>query len=107
MPIGATRPDIPESAANSASQLIDLDALWDFDQAHTTLDRVEAMFTDDLARARTRRWLERGRVFNSSRQPDRAIPLTSVYQLLSQDPWLVENEPARLERLKQSGEQAC
>lgn len=116
MPTGATRPDIPESTANSASQLIDFDALWDFDQpdeserrfrevlqtapadvayraelltqiarsqglqrkfdqAHTTLDRVEAMLTDDLARARTRYWLERGRVFNSSRQLDRAVPL--------------------------------
>ncbi len=148
MPIGTTRPNIPESTANSATQRIDFDALWDFDrpdeserrfcevlqsapddvayrtelltqiarsqglqrkfdQAHTTLDRAEAMLTDDVARARARYWLERGRVFNSSRQPDRAVPLTSAYRLLSQDPWLVENEPARLERLKQSGKQAC
>jgi len=46
-----------------------------FDEAHVTLDEVEPMLGDSLAVARVRYLLERGRVFNSSRQPDKARPL--------------------------------
>jgi tetratricopeptide (TPR) repeat protein len=47
-----------------------------FDLAHATLDSVEARFHDhDLPVARVRYLLERGRVFNSSGKPDRALPL--------------------------------
>jgi tetratricopeptide (TPR) repeat protein len=46
-----------------------------FDDAHGTLDRVEAMLTDDLVVARIRYLLERGRVYNSAGRPDSARPL--------------------------------
>jgi tetratricopeptide (TPR) repeat protein len=46
-----------------------------FDQAHRTLDEAQALLTDELPRARVRYLLERGRVYNSSEQPDRAQPL--------------------------------
>jgi tetratricopeptide (TPR) repeat protein len=45
-----------------------------FDEAHATLDRVEAMASDEMKLARVRCLLERGRVFNSSGQPDKAMP---------------------------------
>src|SRR5439155_3225238 len=44
-----------------------------FDDAHATLDRVEAMLTDELKLPRVRYLLARGRVFNSSKQPDKAM----------------------------------
>lgn len=47
----------------------------DFAAAHQTLDTVEAQLTDDLCRARVRYLLERGRVFNSSGQPEEGRPL--------------------------------
>jgi tetratricopeptide (TPR) repeat protein len=46
-----------------------------FDEAHATLDEVEAMLTGDLEVAKVRYLLERGRVFNSSKQADKARPL--------------------------------
>jgi tetratricopeptide (TPR) repeat protein len=46
-----------------------------FADAHATLDEVQAYLSDELAVARIRYLLERGRVFNSSGQPDRARPL--------------------------------
>jgi tetratricopeptide (TPR) repeat protein len=46
-----------------------------FEQAHRTLDRVEGLLSEDLVRARVRYLLERGRVFNSAREPERARPL--------------------------------
>ena len=49
-----------------------------FDEAHTLLDEVQSALdpTDPaLRRARVRYLLERGRVFNSSKQKDRAEPL--------------------------------
>jgi len=46
-----------------------------FDKAHATLDRVEKMLTPDMKLARVRYLLERGRVFNSSEHPDKALPL--------------------------------
>jgi tetratricopeptide (TPR) repeat protein len=46
-----------------------------FDEAHATLDTVEKSLTDDLKRVKVRYLLERGRVFNSSKQPDKARTL--------------------------------
>jgi len=46
-----------------------------FDEAHRLLDRVEAALEADHPVARLRYLLERGRVFNSSRQQARARPL--------------------------------
>ena len=46
-----------------------------FDDAHATLDSVEKMLTDDMQLARARYLLERGRVFNSSGRPAKAMPL--------------------------------
>jgi tetratricopeptide (TPR) repeat protein len=46
-----------------------------FDAAHATLDSIEPRLRDDLSVARVRYLLERGRVFNSSGKPDRAMPL--------------------------------
>lgn len=47
----------------------------DFAAAHQTLDAVQAQLADDLCRASVRYLLERGRVFNSSGQPEDARPL--------------------------------
>ena len=46
-----------------------------FDAAHATLDQVEASLAGHAPRVSVRYLLERGRVFNSSRQPERATPL--------------------------------
>ena len=46
-----------------------------FEEAHQTLDTVEAMLTDELIVARIRYLLERGRVYNSSGKPDKSKPL--------------------------------
>jgi tetratricopeptide (TPR) repeat protein len=46
-----------------------------FDEAHRTLDEAEALLSDDLKTARVRYLLERGRVFNSSGQKEKARPL--------------------------------
>jgi tetratricopeptide (TPR) repeat protein len=43
-----------------------------FAEAHQTLDRAQALLTDDMTRAKIRYVLERGRVFNSSNHPDEA-----------------------------------
>ena len=45
-----------------------------FDEAHATLDTVEAQLDRAPPRARVRYLLERGRVYNSSGQPERAQP---------------------------------
>ncbi|HEX5546658.1 MAG TPA: tetratricopeptide repeat protein [Ktedonobacterales bacterium] len=47
----------------------------DFAAAHQTLDAVQAQLIDDLCRASVRYLLERGRVFNSSGQPEEGRPL--------------------------------
>ncbi len=53
-----------------------------FEDAHRTLDEAGKLLTDDLKRARVRYLLERGRVFNSSGQPDKAQPLfQQAYEL--------------------------
>ena len=46
-----------------------------FDDAHQTLDKVERMLTPELPLARLRYLLERGRSFNSSGHPEKALPL--------------------------------
>src|SRR5260221_13304132 len=46
-----------------------------FADAHATLDEVQAHLGDGLILPRVRYLLERGRVFNSSGQPDQARPL--------------------------------
>ncbi len=46
-----------------------------FDQAHTLLDSVEVILKDAGQRPRVRYLLERGRVFNSSGQKEKAVPL--------------------------------
>ncbi|MBV9786781.1 MAG: tetratricopeptide repeat protein [Chloroflexi bacterium] len=46
-----------------------------FEAAHATLDEVEPLLTSDHARPTIRYLLERGRVFNSSRQPEQASSL--------------------------------
>lgn len=46
-----------------------------FDEAHAILDGVEKEMTPDLAAVRVRYLLERGRAFNSSKQPERARPI--------------------------------
>jgi len=45
-----------------------------FDEAHQTLDEVETQLAENPSRAKVRYLLERGRVFNSSKQADRAKP---------------------------------
>jgi tetratricopeptide (TPR) repeat protein len=46
-----------------------------FEAAHLTLDGVEKALAEQPPRVEIRYLLERGRVFNSARQPDRAMPL--------------------------------
>ncbi len=46
-----------------------------FDEAHATLDKAQAMLTDETGRAQIRYLLERGRVFNAAGQPVAAQPL--------------------------------
>ena len=45
-----------------------------FDEAHQTLDEVEKQLDETPSRAKVRYGLERGRVFNSSKQADKAKP---------------------------------
>ena len=45
-----------------------------FEEAHKTLDGVEKMITKELVVVKIRYLLERGRVFNSSKQPQKACP---------------------------------
>ncbi|MHC4548414.1 MAG: tetratricopeptide repeat protein [Planctomycetota bacterium] len=46
-----------------------------FDEAHKVLDEVEPRLTEETKTARMRYLLERGRIFNSSKHPDKARPL--------------------------------
>ena len=46
-----------------------------FEDAHKTLDTVKSLLTDELTVAKIRYLLERGRVYNSSKHPDKAKPL--------------------------------
>ena len=55
-----------------------------FDQAHATLDEVEAMIGDSMPVPRIRYLLERGRTLNSSEQIDQAKPLFQLAWELAQ-----------------------
>ncbi|MFC1849816.1 tetratricopeptide repeat protein [candidate division CSSED10-310 bacterium] len=46
-----------------------------FDEAHQTLDEAEKMVNDQYPLGKIRYLLERGRVFNSAKSPDKAKPL--------------------------------
>jgi tetratricopeptide (TPR) repeat protein len=46
-----------------------------FSEAHQLLDKAEALLTDEMNVPRMRCLLERGRVFNSAGEPERALPL--------------------------------
>ncbi len=46
-----------------------------YQNAHATLDSVAGMLTDELTVAKVRYLLERGRVYNSSGEPDKSKPL--------------------------------
>ncbi len=46
-----------------------------FEEAHKTLNKAESLLTEDMITAHIRYLLERGRVYNSSQQTDKARPL--------------------------------
>lgn len=56
----------------------------EFAAAHATLDRAEALLAPDLAYARVRTLLERGRALNSAGQPAQAEPLFQAALELAQ-----------------------
>jgi tetratricopeptide (TPR) repeat protein len=65
----------PAQVAETQTQLARSQGLQrHFDEAHATLDSVEARLAEAPARVQARYALERGRVFNSSDQPERAAP---------------------------------
>lgn len=56
-----------------------------FDEAHTLLDQVEQQLTADFPIVQIRYWLERGRAFNSNKQPQLARPLfINAFELAKQ-----------------------
>ena len=65
-----------------------------FDDAHRTLDQVQAMLTADHKLAHIRYLLERGRVFNSSGQRDKARPFflesLELAQQIGEDTYAVD-----------------
>ncbi len=69
---------LPRGSARleAATQLVRAQGLQrEFAAAHATLDAVERSLPSQPERVAVRYLLERGRVFNSSRQPDKAVPL--------------------------------
>src|SRR4029453_11412829 len=56
-----------------------------FDEAHATLDGVDASLKPDMKVARVRSRLERGRVFNSSGKAKESIPIFRDALLLAQE----------------------
>jgi tetratricopeptide (TPR) repeat protein len=46
-----------------------------FEEAHVTLDEVQEAITPETPIAKIRYFLERGRIFNSLKQPELALPL--------------------------------
>jgi tetratricopeptide (TPR) repeat protein len=66
----------PDYVAEVLTQIARCQGLQDkFDEAHQTLDRAEKLLTPGKDRARVRYLLERGRAFNSSGHPAKALPL--------------------------------
>jgi tetratricopeptide (TPR) repeat protein len=56
-----------------------------YEEAHKTLDTVKTMITDELVVVKIRYLLERGRVFNSSKMPEKARPLFSEAMELAEE----------------------
>ncbi|HEY2968188.1 MAG TPA: tetratricopeptide repeat protein [Casimicrobiaceae bacterium] len=72
----ATLPRGSAASLEAATQLARAQGLQrEFNAAHSTLDAVERGLPGQPERVSVRYLLERGRVFNSSRQPDKAVPL--------------------------------
>ena len=46
-----------------------------FEEAHKSLDDAEALLSDEMPRAKVRVWLERGRLYNSSKQAEKSMPI--------------------------------
>lgn len=76
------RDQLPAAAPGSAAQVELLTQIAraqglqrQFEAAHATLDEAQQLLTDDMGYVRTRYLLERGRVYNSSGQPEQAAPL--------------------------------
>src|ERR1041385_2164215 len=65
-----------------------------FEQAHQTLDEVEPQLTDSTVVAKIRYLLERGRIYNSSNQPDKAqlffLDAFDLAQAAGQDNYAVD-----------------
>lgn len=57
----------------------------EFNDAHLTLDQVENQLSIESSRARVRYLLERGRVFNSSKHPDKARPFFEQALIMAQE----------------------
>ena len=72
----ATLPPGSSASLEACTQLARAQGLQrEFTAAHATLDAVERALPGQPERVAVRYLLERGRVFNSSRQPDKAVPL--------------------------------
>jgi len=72
----ATLPPGSSASLEASTQLARAQGLQrEFTAAHATLDAVERALPGQPERVAVRYLLERGRVFNSSRQPDKAVPL--------------------------------
>ncbi len=66
----------PDALAQLLTQIARTEGLQRrFDHAHRTLDEAEGLLSERTPVARVRYLLERGRVYNSSREPERAKPL--------------------------------
>ena len=72
----ATLPPGSSASLEASTQLARAQGLRrEFDTAHATLDAVERALPGQPERVAARYLLERGRIFNSSWQPDKAVPL--------------------------------
>jgi tetratricopeptide (TPR) repeat protein len=72
---------------------IQLDLLAEFDR----VDEPDGYVHEEIAEC----------LWQLNRAAEARPHFATAYQLLSQDPWLVDSEPARLERLRQLGQPAC
>ncbi|TMH62583.1 MAG: tetratricopeptide repeat protein [Betaproteobacteria bacterium] len=72
----ATLPPGSSASLEASTQVARAQGLQrEFDAAHATLDAVEQALSGQPERVAVRYLLERGRLFNSSQQPDKAVPL--------------------------------
>ena len=66
----------PSYAAELLTQIARTQGLQQkFDQAHATLDQVDASLKPEMKVAKVRSLLERGRVLNSSRKARESVPI--------------------------------